>query len=150
ASAKIRHCLNQLTDEQVWWRPTPPQNSIANLILHLCGNVRQWIISGLGREPDIRNRPQEFAERGPVPRDELIGQLDDAVRQADAVLGTLTPEQLLAHCRIQGFDTTGLSAIFDSVGHFKGHTQEIICLSRMQLGEAYQFDWIPSTAEQRS
>lgn len=150
ASAKIKHCLSQLTEEQVWWRPTEPQNSIANLILHLCGNVRQWIVSGLGGETDIRNRPQEFAERGPIPKEDLLRRLEDVLQQADAVVRTVSAQQLLESRRIQGFETTGLSAIFDTVAHFKGHTQEIICLTRMQLGDRYQFDWIPSTPEQGS
>jgi hypothetical protein len=76
ASGKITHCLNQLTEEQVWWRPSETQNSIANLILHLCGNIQQWIVSGLGDEPDIRNRPLEFAERGPISKEELNRRLD--------------------------------------------------------------------------
>jgi hypothetical protein len=67
--------------------------------------------------------------------------------RADEVLRTVSPQQLLESRRIQGFDTTGLSAIFDSVSHFRGHTQEVICLTRMQLGDRYQFDWIPSTPE---
>jgi hypothetical protein len=69
---KIKHCLNQLSDEQVWWRQTPSQNSIANIILHLCGNVRQWVVSGIGGEPDIRDRPREFSERQIIPKAELL------------------------------------------------------------------------------
>lgn len=148
ATHKIKHCLNQLTDEQIWWRPTEPQNSIANLILHLSGNVRQWIVSGVGSEPDVRNRPLEFTERSSIPREALIRRLDDVLQRADAVLRTVSIRQILERRCIQGFETTGLSAIFDCVSHFKGHAQEIICLTRMQLGDRYEFDWIPSTPEQ--
>lgn len=148
AAKVIKHCLGQLTDEQIAWRPQESLNSIGNLVLHLCGNVRQWIISGVGGEADVRNRPREFSERGPFDREELIRRLDEVVQQADDVLSTVTPQQLLQPRRIQGFETTGLSAIFDSVAHFKGHTQEIVCLTRMQLGDAYQFEWAPSTPEE--
>jgi hypothetical protein len=148
AAEKIEHCVNQLTDEQVWWRPTQPQNSIANLILHLCGNVRQWIVAGLGGEPDTRRRAEEFAERAPIPKAELLNRIRETLRAADRTLAELSPEKLLGPRRIQGFETNGLSAIFDSVSHFKGHTQEIICLTRMQLGDRYRFDWVPSTPEQ--
>jgi uncharacterized damage-inducible protein DinB len=148
ATAKIEHCLNQLSDEQMWWRPTRSQNSIANLLLHLCGNVRQWIISGVGGEPDIRRRPTEFSEQGPISKAELLRRLDDTVQQAARVLKNASTQDLLKHRRIQGSDRTGLTAIFDSVAHFQGHTQEIICLTRMQLGEAYQFNWSPSTPEE--
>jgi hypothetical protein len=145
---KIKHCLGQLNDEQVWWRPHEAQNSIANLILHLCGNVRQWIISGVGGAPDVRNRPSEFAERSPIPRPELIRLLEEMAREADSVLARVSDKQLLEPRRIQGFDETALSAIFDSLTHFQGHTQEIICLTRMQLKEAYQFAWMPASKEQ--
>lgn len=145
---KIKHCLGQLTDEQVGWRPRESHHSIGNLILHLCGNLRQWLVAGAGGAPDVRDRPREFSERGPWPRAELLRRLDEVVAQADAVLARLTDAQLLERRRIQGFDLTVLAAILDSVPHFAGHTQEIVCLTRLQLGEAYRFDWVPQTKEQ--
>jgi len=145
---RIGHCLRQLTDEQVWWRPQPEMNAIGNLVLHLTGNIRQWVISGLGGAADVRTRPREFAERGPIPKDEILAGLTSVVREAKVVLSRQTPEQLLKRRRIQGFDVTGVGAIFDCVPHFRGHTQEIICLTRMQKGEAYQFFWEPTTPEQ--
>jgi hypothetical protein len=151
ALARIKHCLGQLTDEQVWWRSRPSLNSIGNLILHLCGNVRQWLVAGLGGlggAADIRDRPTEFAERGPISRDELLRRVEGVVDEARAVLARQTAGQLLQARRIQGFDVTGLAAIFDSVSHFRGHTQEIVHMTRLQLGEAYKFAWTPATAEQ--
>jgi hypothetical protein len=148
ALARIKHCLGQMTDEQIWWRAQPALNSIGNLILHLCGNLRQWIVSGLGGEPDVRDRPAEFVERGPIRKDELVSRLDAAVGEAQTVLGRLTAHQLLEVRRIQGFDVTGLAAIFSSVPHFRGHTQEIVSVARLQLGDAYQFAWAPATPEQ--
>jgi hypothetical protein len=148
ALAKIKHCLNQLTEEQVWWRSQPSFNSIGNLILHLCGNVRQWIVAGLGGVADVRDRPAEFSERGPIPKDELLRSLEAVVSEAKEVLGRLTASQLLEARPIQGFDVTGLKAIFDSVPHFRGHTQEIIHMTRLQLGDAYKFAWQPTTPEQ--
>jgi hypothetical protein len=145
---KIKHCLAQLTDEQVWWRPHDSMNSIANIVLHLCGNVRQWIISGVGGEPDVRDRPKEFSERSPISKSELVRRLDVIVGQADAVLAGLTEQKLLEPRRIQGFDETALSAIFDSLSHFRGHMQEIVYITRLQLGDAYQFEWVPASKEQ--
>lgn len=144
----IQHCLGQLTDEQLAWRPHELLNSIGNLVLHLCGNLRQWIISGVGGEPDVRNRPAEFAEQGPFAKQDLLHHLDGVLQQVDEVIGAVTAERLLQPRRIQGFETTGLAAIFDSVAHFKGHTQEIVCLTRLQLGDAYRFEWAPSTPEE--
>jgi len=148
ALARIKHCLGQLTDEQVWWRSRPSLNSIGNLILHLCGNVRQWIVAGLGGAADVRERPAEFSVRGPIPKDELLRRLEAVVDEARAVLASQSAQQLLKARRIQGFDVTGLAAIFDSVPHFRGHTQEIVHMTRLQLGDAYKFAWPPSTPEQ--
>jgi hypothetical protein len=148
ALGKIKHCLALLTDDQVWWRAHPSLNSIGNLILHLCGNVRQWIVAGLGGASEIRDRPAEFAERGPIPKADLLRKLDVVVNEAKEVLDKLTVQQLLEARRIQGFDVTGLKAIFDSVPHFRGHTQEIIGMSRLQLGDAYRFAWTPTTSAQ--
>ena len=148
ALGKIKHCLGQLTDEQVWWRSQPSLNSIGNLILHLCANVRQWIVAGVGGAADSRDRPAEFAERGPIPKEELLRKLEAVVDEARVVLAQQTARQLLEGRRIQGFDVTGLAAIFDSVPHFRGHTQEIVSLTRLQLGDAYRFAWAPTTPEQ--
>jgi uncharacterized damage-inducible protein DinB len=148
AQERIEHCLGQLSDEQVWSRSRPFLNSIGNLILHLCGNVRQWIVAGLGGAPDGRNRPAEFSERGPISKDELLRRLDAVVDEARAVLGRQTARQLLEARRIQGFEVTGLKAIFSSVPHFRGHTQEIIYMTRLQLGDAYKLAWAPATPEQ--
>jgi len=145
---KIKHCLAQLSDEQVWWRPHGSMNSIANIVLHLCGNVRQWIISGVGGEPDIRDRPKEFSDRSSLPKAELIRRLDEIAAKADAVLAGLTDQELLKRRRIQGFDETALSAIFDSISHFRGHQQEIVYIARLQLGDAYRFEWVPASKEQ--
>jgi hypothetical protein len=148
ALARIKHCVDQLTDNQVWRRAQPHLNSIGNLILHLCGNVRQWIIAGVGGAADVRDRPAEFAERGPIPRAELLRRLDETVAKAGEVLRQVTAKQLLAVRRIQGFSVTGLAAIFSCAPHFRGHTQEIIHMTRLQLGDAYRFAWKSATAEQ--
>ncbi len=144
----ICHCLDQLNDDQLAWRPDPAMNSIGNLILHLCGNVRQWIIAGVGGQVDVRDRPQEFAGQGPFERQDLIDQLTDVLHRATVVMQSATADQLLQPKAVQGFETTGLSAIFDSVAHFKGHTQEIVSLTRTQLGDAYEFQWEPATPEE--
>ena len=150
ALAKIKHCLGQLTDEQMWWRSRPSLNSIGNLILHLGGNLRQWVVAGLGGAPDVRNRPAEFAEQGPVPKDELVRSLEAVVGEAKRALAGSDARRLTEARRIQGFDVTGLAAVFDSVPHFRGHTQEIVHMTRLQLGEAYRFAWTPTTPEQGS
>lgn len=145
---KIKHCLNQLNDEQIWWRPTESMNSIANLLLHLSGNLGQWIIAGLGGRDDSRDRPAEFAARGPVSRFELLERLDSVIADAKKVLSGLDAHDLTRKYRIQGFEVTGMGAVFDSIPHFRGHTQEIVHLTRCLLGETYVFDFVPRTLEQ--
>jgi hypothetical protein len=148
ALSRIKHCVGQLTDNQLWNRPRPGVNSIGNVILHLCGNLRQWIVAGLTGALDTRDRPAEFAEQGPIPREELMGRLEAVVGEAKRVLIALDARRLAEMRRIQGFDLTGIGAIFDSVPHFRGHTQEIVHMTRSLLGDSYRFAWTPATPEQ--
>lgn len=151
AHARIEHCLRQLTDEQLWWRPRPEMNAIGNLLLHLTGNVGQWIIASVENSDSGRNRPAEFAQRDPIAKSVLASHLTETVDRAAAAISSITTaEALLAPRRIQGNDTCVLTAIYHSVSHFEGHAQEIISMTRQMLGEKYQFLWTPRTPEQQS
>jgi hypothetical protein len=147
---KIEHCASQLTEEQFWWRPREDMNSIANLVLHLVGNLRQWAVSGVSSGEDTRNRPREFSDRSGRSKTELLKILRGVIEDVETVLATLTPEQLVASRHIQGSDVNVTAAIMNAVCHFQGHVQEIIHLTREQLGERYQFDFVPQGAEQES
>src|SRR5437762_4157012 len=92
---KIDHCFAQINDEDIWWRPFPAGNSIGNIVLHLCGNIGQWIVSGIGGAPDVRKRPMEFAQREPIPKADLSRRLLEVVGAADKALAKFPPEQLL-------------------------------------------------------
>jgi Protein of unknown function (DUF1572) len=144
----IRYCVGQLSEAQIWWRPHPAMNSVGNLILHLAGNVGQWIVSGVGGAPDTRDRPAEFAERGPIPKAELLRRLADTVAAADKAVAGIKPDTALDPRRIQGHDETPLTASFHSIAHFHGHTQEIIHMTREQLGDAYKFKGITASQAQ--
>ena len=148
ALRKIKHCVNQLTDDQVWWRPSESMNSVANLLLHLCGNLRQWIVSGVGGAADVRERQKEFDQRSSTPKTELIQQIESAVADAKMALSGTSAEELLRIRPIQGNDVTGMQAILHSAAHFRGHTQEVVHMTRCQLGDSYEFDFIPPTTEQ--
>lgn len=139
ALERIKHCVGQLTDEQVWWRPDATRNSIANLMLHLCGNVRQHLIAGLAGLVDQRDRPQEFLDRSKRPKAELLRQLEETVSDACKMMEGLSAAELLRLREVQGKNRTGLESIFTSVAHFRGHTQEIIHMTRTQLGKDYRF-----------
>lgn len=150
ALKKIEHCLEQLSDADLHWRQHPSHNSIQNVLLHLCGNLRQWILHGVGGEPDVRDRPGEFADRTEHPKAELVSRLRETVAHCDRVLAACSPAALLERRRIQGFDTTVLAAIFDTVSHFVGHQHQIVYITRLLLGDAYRFQWTPATPEQGS
>lgn len=149
--ARIQHCLNQLKDAEIWWRPRPEMNAIGNLILHLCGNVEQWILAPIEDRPARRDRPAEFAHREPIDKVELQSRLATTVNLAAEAIRTLDgPDGLLAARRVQGHNTNVLAAVFHSVTHFEGHAQEIIAMTRQIRGQAYQFLWVPRSAEQAS
>lgn len=136
---RIERCLERLSDEQVWWRANDESNSVGNLLLHLSGNVRQWIVSGLGGQPDARVRQEEFDERRVLPRSELLQRLKDTLAEADAVLASIEPSALLEARRIQSNDVTVLEAIYHVVEHFSMHTGQIILLAKMLKGEDMRF-----------
>ncbi len=128
---KIERSLEQLADEQVWWRANENSNSIGNLILHISGNARQWIVCGLGGDPDERQRDAEFAERRIVPRDELLAYLKKAVGDIDRTLESFAADRLLEQFQIQGTTTTALAAILHVTEHVSMHTGQIILLAKL-------------------
>lgn len=136
---KIERCLERLSDEDVWWRANPESNSIGNLILHLAGNVRQWIVSGIGGAPDERVRQQEFDERSGLTRAQLLKRLQQVLDDADGALAALEPSKLLEQRQIQGNDVQLLEAIFHVVEHFSMHTGQIILLTKMLKGSDLKF-----------
>lgn len=136
---RIKRCLDELTEEDVWWRAHDTDNSIGNLILHLCGNVRQWIISGLGGAADARNRPAEFSARGPVQKAELLRKLETTLSEADRALEQFDVRKLLEVRHIQKYDITGLDAISHVVEHFAQHLGQIIYISKLRKGIDFKF-----------
>jgi len=128
---KIERCLNLLTDEQIWWRPNSESNSIGNLLLHLSGNARQWIVCGVGGAADARDRDAEFARREMIPREELRLLLTQTLREVDATLAQFDPNQLVERRTIQGSDVSVLEAILHVVEHFSMHTGQIILLTKL-------------------
>lgn len=128
---KIERCLEQLTEEEFWQRGSDAENSVGNLILHLCGNVRQWIVSGLGGATDCRERPKEFAARGGATGPEAMARLRETVREAISVLQALSPADLMAERPIQVYRKTGLQAVFHAVEHFSYHTGQIVFATKI-------------------
>ena len=112
---KIEKCLEQLNDDDLWWRPNDISNSIANLMLHLSGNLRQWIVGGVGQRAFERHRQQEFDERSLLSRAELLARLTATLGEVDDVLAGVNAEDLLTRRQIQDFDGTIMEAIYHVV-----------------------------------
>jgi uncharacterized damage-inducible protein DinB len=138
-AGRIETCAGKLSAEQIWARGSQNENAIGNLVLHLCGNVRQWIIAGVGGAPDVRQRDGEFAARGGVPVAELLEKLRSTVEEAVAVLERVTAERLAEPLLIQTYNATGLTAIYHVVEHFSGHTGQIVFATKMLTGEDLGF-----------
>jgi len=132
---RIRAAVERLTDDQVWWRPNEASNSIGNLMLHLSGNVTQWIEGGVGGQPVTRDRQREFDERTPIPRSELLAALSRAVESAVRILDELDPAALAERRVIQGMDVTVMHAVYHVVEHFSMHTGQILMLTKMLTAE---------------
>jgi uncharacterized damage-inducible protein DinB len=140
---RIVDCLLKLSEEEIWWRPNSASNSAGNLVLHLCGNVRQWIISGLGGAEDKRERDREFSERGPIPRQALIKQLRRTVRDACRVIARLSEDSLSRKHEIQGYQVTGLDAAFHVAEHFGYHAGQIIYITKLKRAKDLRFTQLP-------
>ncbi len=133
---RIAECLGRLSEEQIWAKGHPNENAIGNLVLHLSGNVRQWIVSGIGGGPDTRQRDAEF---GATDSPNLLELLNAAVDDALPVIAGLTPERLAHRVRIQKYDLTVMEAVYHVVEHFSMHTGQIIFATKMLSGGDLEF-----------
>jgi hypothetical protein len=136
---RLRSCVESLSGEQVWWRPNEASNSIGNLILHLDGNVGQWLVSSFRQLDDARNRPAEFSERQLIPASALLSKLGTTLTDASDVLASLTEADLLRTLQIQGYTVTGLHAVYQVVEHFGMHYGQILYITKMLRSEDLGF-----------
>ena len=128
---RLRSTVESLTDEQIWWRPNEASNSIGNLLLHLNGNVRQWLVTSFNQHPDARHRSAEFDERDHVPARVLLDRLGATLDETAAVLNRLTADDLAATLDIQGYSVSGFEAIYHVVEHFSLHYGQICYIAKM-------------------
>jgi len=136
---RLRACVESLSGEQVWWRPNAASNSIGNLVLHLNGNVRQWLVDSFQRREDHRDRPAEFAAEGNITGAELLARLGATIDEALAVLDRLTEAELTAPYEIQGYHVTGLDAVYQVIEHFGLHYGQIAYITKMLRGQDLGF-----------
>lgn len=123
---KIIKCLDELSEDQIWRRPNEASNSIGNMILHLCGNIRQYIISALGDQPDIRERDKEFSAKGGHNKEELQNKLTSTVEEAINTIKNIDENRLLKIHSVQGFNYPGIGIIIHVTEHYSHHTGQII------------------------
>lgn len=128
--SKIRLAVKDLSYDEVWRRANDESNSIGNLLVHLAGNIRQWIVAGIGGEPNDRDRAEEFEIRKGPPLAELLSLLDAAVVDADRVIASLTESDLLGDRTIQSRQTNVMAAVYHVVEHFSMHTGQIILMAK--------------------
>ena len=136
---RLRGCVELLTAEQVWWRPNDASNSVGNLLLHLNGNVQQWLVASFERFDDTRNRPAEFAAREQAPPAALLDTLAATMQRASDVLSRLTEADLRATFHIQGYTVSGLHAVYQVVEHFGMHYGQIVYITKQVRGEDLGF-----------
>lgn len=136
---KIRAAVESLPGGALWSRPNDASNSVGNLLMHLTGNVRQWIVSGVGGATDVRDRAGEFGARDGADAATLLTALDAALDDADRVLSRLTATDLAGVRRIQGRDVNVMEAVYHVVEHFAGHTYQIILMAKMHSPGAVRF-----------
>jgi hypothetical protein len=146
-ASRVHHAVEQLDDQQLWWRAAEEFNSVGNLLLHLNGNIAERILVLLGGQNRQRNRDAEFAHREIIPRAELLARFDEILSEVDKVLAALAPNQLLETRRYRMLagevENTLLAIILQNLVHVGGHTQEIIALARQQLRDRYRFQLPP-------
>jgi hypothetical protein len=142
----IAQSVQAMAEPDLWWRPNDASNSAGNLLLHLKGNVTQWIIGGVGGRPFERHRQGEFDARNGPSRDVLLAQLTAVVTEACGIIGEQTGSTLLERRQIQGHDVTVLEAIYHVVEHFSMHTGQVILLAKARTGMDLGL-WRPSSEE---
>lgn len=133
--SRITDCLERLSEDQIWARGSENENAIGNLVLHLCGNVRQWIGTGVLGMQDVRDRYSEFEARGGTSKKELQSMLDETVTMAVNGIRNLPPNRLSEHITVQNTDTTVIQAIYAVIEHFSGHTGQIIFATKIMTGQ---------------
>lgn len=136
---RLHKCLDKLTKQEIWYRPNKSTVSIGNLVLHLCGNVKQWLISGIGGASDDRQRQQEFDEEGPIATVQLREMLDQLTTEIEATLEGLSKQDLISEHQVQGYKVSGVSILVHVVEHFSYHVGQVTIMvkSRKDVDMGY-------------
>jgi hypothetical protein len=148
ARNRINHCLDQLTDEDMWWTPSENANSIGIIIQHLCGNLGQWAVSGVGGKKDTRERPKEFIVENKTPKKELQAKITARLDQVIDIYRESDPGRLLEMTKIQGMEVNLLYAVYSTMTHLALHAGQIMYIAKIRAGTDYEPFWVPANKEQ--
>jgi hypothetical protein len=136
---RLKACVEPMTMEQVWWRPNEASNSVGNIVLHLNGNLTQWLVASFNQMEDKRDRPAEFAAQGGLTAAEVLGRLGATMTVVEKVLNRLTAEELLAPYEIQGYKVRGIDAVYQAIEHFGLHYGQIAYIAKSLSGNDLGF-----------
>lgn len=136
---KIESAVALLNDDDIWWRAHETNNSIGNLILHLSGNIRQWVYHHLAGNAFVRDRDKEFSERTQIPKAQLLEVLRNALKEVDDSMAQFPEEKLFQRYHIQNYDVTALEAILHITEHFSYHVGQIIYIAKLRTGKDLKF-----------
>jgi hypothetical protein len=139
---QIRECVGKISDDQIWWRPNDQSNSVGNLILHLTGSLRHYVSHSIGGFQYERDRPAEFAEKGPLPKDELLKLFDQMVEQVDVTLRSLSKERLLDAGTQPSYNPTVFDQLYGASLHMSLHAGQIIYVTKMLEAGSVEELWI--------
>ena len=128
---KVSQCFDELDEKDIWIHPNKSSNSIGNLTLHLCGNIRQYIISSMGGKEDIRERDLEFSTQGGLTKSELLGKLTAIINEAKSIINSADSASLLKVRSVQGYEYSGLGIIYHVVEHYSYHTGQVIFFTKL-------------------
>ena len=140
--AQIKACIEELDEGQLWWRPNESSNSVGNLVLHLSGSMRHYIVRGLGGIDYERDRPAEFSERGPLPKQELIALFEETVGQVSEVIGSLDTARLLDPTDESSYNPTVFDLLFNVAVHVATHTGQIVFITKLLKDGSVDELWI--------
>jgi uncharacterized damage-inducible protein DinB len=136
---RITQCLVMLSEEDIWMRPNKESNSIGNLVLHLCGNVRQYVLSGIDGQKDDRERNKEFSEKERIDKEELIEKMNSLMIEVDDALDRIKMEDWTQMKKVQGFDESILSILIHVIEHFSYHTGQIAFYTKLLTAKDLKF-----------
>ena len=145
---RVNHCLDQLSDEDIWWTPHKNVNSIGIIIQHLCGNLGQWALAGVGGKKDTRERPKEFIVENKTPKKDLQARFNEMVNRVIDVYAKFDPNCLSETKTIQGKERNLLHVIYSTMTHLELHAGQIVYITKIRAGAEYKPFWVPSNKEQ--